>query len=510
MNLSARAWFRKWHKWPSLVLSLFILLFALSGIVLNHRAYFSSISVNRNCLPPIYRYKNWNLAAVKGGLRLNQDTTLVYGNIGIWISDSSLAHFSDNNQGLPKGIDHRKVNSMAVAPNGDLYAGTLFGLYYKGKQQQSWTKITLPIEEERIVKLLMVKEKLWVMSRSYLLSGFPQGIRSHFERINVPPGEDDDQKAGLFKTLWVIHSGEIYGMLGRYFVDFVAFVFIFLTSSGFYYFLTPYFLKKSGEKAKANFRRVFKFNLRWHKRFGSWLIVILLLTTLSGVFLRPPLLIAIANSRVGKIPNSLLDDPNPWYDKFRDILVDDSAHRILFATSEGIYYSGDSLKNPLISFPIQPEVSVMGINVLEKVRSGEYLVGSFSGLFRWIPASAYIEDYITKEVKSGVQEFGKPFGNVVVAGYIRQAKREILFDYATGAFALQQGVPIVRMPEEVLRATPMSLWSLSLEIHTCRIYEFLIGNFYILMIPLTGIGIAFSFVTGYFSWYKGRRIKRYY
>gem|GEM_PF-5590671 len=28
---------RKWHKWPSLIFTLFILLFAVSGIILDHR-----------------------------------------------------------------------------------------------------------------------------------------------------------------------------------------------------------------------------------------------------------------------------------------------------------------------------------------------------------------------------------------------------------------------------------------------------------------------------------------
>jgi hypothetical protein len=41
------------------------------------------------------------------------------------------------------------------------------------------------------------------------------------------------------------------------------------------------------------------------------------------MFLRPPLLITIANARVGKIPWSVLDTPNPWEDKLRAVIFDE-------------------------------------------------------------------------------------------------------------------------------------------------------------------------------------------
>ncbi len=73
--------FRKYHKWISVVFTLFIILFAVSGIILNHRKLLSGIDVNRKLLPDEYAYKNWNNAAVKSTLKLSNDSILIYGNI---------------------------------------------------------------------------------------------------------------------------------------------------------------------------------------------------------------------------------------------------------------------------------------------------------------------------------------------------------------------------------------------------------------------------------------------
>jgi hypothetical protein len=57
--------FRKYHKWAGVVLTVLLVLFAISGIILNHRDVLSRVSVNRNYLPGDYRYENWNIAAVR-------------------------------------------------------------------------------------------------------------------------------------------------------------------------------------------------------------------------------------------------------------------------------------------------------------------------------------------------------------------------------------------------------------------------------------------------------------
>ena len=80
MNIN---WKRQ-HKWSSLTVAFFMVLFCLSGIVLNHREAFSGLSVSRSLLPPFYRHHDWNGGLMRGTLRLPfaPDRVAVYGNGG--------------------------------------------------------------------------------------------------------------------------------------------------------------------------------------------------------------------------------------------------------------------------------------------------------------------------------------------------------------------------------------------------------------------------------------------
>lgn len=505
---------RKYHKWFSLFATFFILLFAVSGIILNHRELLSGLDLDRKLLPPVYRYNNWNLAAVKGSVAAGGDSIVVYGNIGVWLTDSTFKSFHDLNAGFPVGIDNRKINSLSWSPCSGLYAGTLFGLYRF--QHLNWVKVQLPVDQVRVVKVLQHGDSLLVMTRSNLFLATTADNYREFREISVPKGNDSDNKVGLFKTLWVIHSGEIYGLAGKLIVDGVGAIFIFLCITGLVYFLVPYWLKKrkdegrrtSDERRTTNIKRFNRSSLKWHNVLGSWAIVILLLNTATGMFLRPPLLIPIATERVAKIKFTELDNPNPWFDRFRDLLYDSDLKRYLIATSEGIYYSDDLFGSELKIFPVQPPVSVMGINVFEKISSGRYIVGSFSGIFEWEPTSGQILDAITRTEYQDSGQSGPPFGNVTVAGYMRCSDSStLIFDYAHGAFPLTGNNPLPPFPTSIVTASPISIWNTCLEIHTGRIFEPIIGPFYILVVPLVGLATLFILLSGFLSWWLAKRRK---
>jgi hypothetical protein len=233
--------FRKYHKWFSLFATLFIFIFAVSGMVLNHRELLSGVDVNRELLPPVYRFNNWNLAAVKGSISAGGDSILVFGNIGVWLTDSTFKSFRDLNAGFPKGIDNRKINSLSWSPVSGLYAGTLFGLYrFDGRL---WDKVDL--------------------------------------------------------------------------------------------FFVPYRLKSlKNELRRSKLKQFNKSSLKWHNVLGSWAILILMLNTATGIFLRPPLLIPIAGERMAKLKYTELDNPNPWFDRFRDLLYDNESQRYLVAATK--------------------------------------------------------------------------------------------------------------------------------------------------------------------------------
>ena len=493
--------FRKTHKWVGVFIALLIIIFSLSGIILNHRQTFSSVDIKRSILPNEYQYNNWNNAAVRATLKVGTNRFLVYGNIGIWQSDSNFVKFNDFNAGLPKGIDNRKIFKVLITDKA-LLAGTLFGLYKFNPAKKQWTQLRLPVHEENVVDMLQKGDSTFVMTRSNLLVSTNL---KQFEIIKLPQPEHYDNKVGLFKTLWVIHSGEIYGVAGKLLVDLVALVFILLSIGGVILFFSKKGIKKNkADKTKRDkYKKTHKWNLKWHNRIGWITGLFLFVTTLTGIFLRPPLLIAIANTRVKKIPLTELDTPNPWFDVLRRIIYIPNEKTFIVSTSDGFFTFDSEFKQEAKRFDIQPPASVMGVTVLENMGSPSLMVGSFEGLFRWNYKTGEVYDLIKKQPYVRPVKMGPPIGDYKVSGYCSAYhNQQIFFDYDLGSTNLNKKTKFPEMPENVITQSPMSLWSLALEVHTGRIYGVFLGIFYILVIPLGGILVLFTLITGIVLWFK--------
>ncbi|WP_319590524.1 PepSY-associated TM helix domain-containing protein [uncultured Draconibacterium sp.] len=526
--------FKKIHKWPAIIISFIAILFAVSGIVMNHRQFFSGVDVSRNLLPKNYHYKNWNLAAVRGSVQL-EDALLMYGNIGVWKTDDDLKSFEDFNRGFPKGIDNRKIYSIVLF-NDVLFAGTHLGLYKRGKTENSWQKLEIPVEKERIADLEIKDDKLLVLTRNYLLES-TNG--QNFRKIQLPEPVNYQRKTGLFNTFWELHSGELFGLAGKLFVDLLGLVTILLSVTGLLHFFFPKWIKRKKKKIQSRTEklnhplpplggnrnnevagkgntstdklvRTKKLNLNWHNVGGYVFAVFLLINTFSGMHLRPPLLIAIANKQVGIIPGTHLDSPNPWFDKLRRIHWDAANRRYIFSTSDGFFFADENLSEKLIPAPSQPPVSVMGCNVLEPIGENYLMVGSFSGMFVWNPQTGMVADFFTGQPYHTPQGMARPIGANTVAGFVQSGNKSWWFDYSAGAIELNaqnEQSAFTAMPEEIRKASPMSLWNVSLEVHTGRIFEHLVGSFYILFVPLAGICFMLVIISGFFLWWMVFRKK---
>jgi len=505
-----RRWMKRLHKWPSLVIAFFIILWAFSGIILNHRHTFSSLDVNSKILPSEHHYKNWNNAALRGGVQMDANNVWFYGNIGVWQYDELDGSWKDRRNGLPAGADHHKINCLIRTSGDEIYAGTRFGLYHYNKAEAVWNVIAIPHHDSHVVDILEMKDSLLVMTRSHLWMTPIYGDHE-FIYVPIPAPRGYDNKVGLFKTMWVIHSGEIYGIAGKLLVDAVAAIFIFLTISGLIYFFFPRIIKKRKKKDRNIKRIAFwnKWSIKWHNKIGIWLVLILIITTFTGMFLRPPLLIAIASGRVSKIPYSVLDDGNPWYDKLRKLVYDESGEKIYLATSEGIY----SLDNKLITPPEyvnpQPPVSVMGYNVFGLHSGGSILVGSFSGIFAWDPANHVVLDYISGQPYRSPEGMSSPISANMITGYFLDINDgEHIFDYNNGVMSSRHAKKFPPMPEQI-SSSRMPLWNFALELHTARLFKPMLGDFYILFIPLFGLSTLLILISGLVLWirkYKrGRR-----
>ncbi|MGM0620704.1 MAG: PepSY domain-containing protein [Bacteroidota bacterium] len=491
--------FRKLHKWPGIIIAFIAILFATSGIVMNHRQTFSPIDISRDLLPANYRYQNWNLAAVRGSFPLHNDSMLIYGNIGVWKTTKNLQHFYDFNQGFPKGIDNRKIYAITQL-NNSLFAGTHLGLYSRKLTTDKWQKIDLPVKQERISDVSLKDDTLLVISRHYLLKSVDGKT---FETIQLPEPVGYERKAGLFNTLWELHSGELLGLPGKLIVDLLGLVTIFLSVTGLLHFFFPKIIKRQKKKMREikNWVKTTKTNRHWHNVVGYIFVAFLIINTIAGIHLRPPLLIPIANKKVGIIPGTHLDSPNPWFDKLRRVEWNEYMNRYIFSTSEGFYSAEETLTETLQPFNSQPPVSLMGLNIFLQTGELTYLTGSFNGMFLWDLRSGRVYDFFSGKPYEAPNEPGSPIGANMAAGLVEVGENAWWFDYNRGALPLS-GKPFPKMPREIINASPMSLWNASLEIHTGRIFEHLLGPFYILYVPLAGLCLIMVLVSGFFIWWK--------
>ena len=126
---------RRQHKWLGIILAPFVILFCLSGIVLNHAKLFQGIDISRTLLPSEYRYSQWNQGLLRGTQKW-RNKVLIYGNAGIWAKEKDTDTITDFNRGLPKCADLRNIRGMAVMPNGSLYAMSQRHLYRLNPQRR--------------------------------------------------------------------------------------------------------------------------------------------------------------------------------------------------------------------------------------------------------------------------------------------------------------------------------------------------------------------------------------
>ena len=495
---------KKFHKWPGLILAFILIYYSITGIFMNHREFFSSIDVSRNYLPTQFKYTNWNNSAIKNNLILSKDSTLIYGNIGIWLSDSTFSHFKPFNNGFPKGIDNRKIFDVHQTLNGNLYAATQFGLFGFNKTKEQWEPFNLNLDIKKFVALESKGDTVIALSRSYLFKGKSEGLNTKFEKIELKAPEGYEQKVSLFETIWQLHSGEIFSIPGKLFVDFLGIVTIFLSLSGIIYFFFPGWIKRIRAKGTSInlISKIYLWSNKWHNKLGECLFIFLILLFFTGMFLRPPLLIAIAKYQVSPITFSHLDQPNPWYDKFRDIIYDQEQQQFLLATSEGVFHL-DNFNNQPKAFYSQPPISVMGINTFEKYDNSTYLIGSFSGLFLWNPNYTDVYDLSTGTFYVN-NSSGRPIGDIKVSGVLKDFDgNRYLSEYDKGIQPIFHDKKFPEMPQDILDNSPISLWNLSLEIHTGRIFQFLLNDFYILIVPLSGLIAIIVTLSGYLI-YKNR------
>ena len=466
---------RKQHKFWGIALSFFVVMFAASGIILNHRGTFAKVNVGRQLLPA-YQFSKWNLGLLRGTLPIDSARTLIYGSAGMWLNNGDST--TDFNQGLPEYADFRLVRNVALMPDSTLFAAAQYGLYSRHAKDDEWCEVdALRLNGERLSDVASLGDSLIVVSRDRIYLSLPP--YKSFSPLEMPPGSDYDGKVSLFRVMMLLHSGQMFGTPGKLFLDLIGVIFIILCISGLVRWLLP--------KTAFSFKqKVMRINFSIHNKVGVYAIIVLLLVTISGWMLRPPLLIPLALNKMKGISGTEIDPNRAWHDKLRTLRYDTQFGDWLLSTSDGFYVLPHNLKGVAQALDRAPHVSVMGVNVMQKNAEGEWLVGSLSGMWKWNRQTGRCIDYFTSEPMP--EKAGPPFGAMPVAGYSADFAQLIVADYDEGTDALPQ-------PDD-LRNLPMSLWQLALEIHTGRIYN-LFGLAPLIWIFLAGAVVIWLLVSGW-------------
>lgn len=552
MNVMARlkynfTW-KKYHRWLGLVLSVFMLVFCVSGIILNHREVFSGCEVSRKWLPASYHIKNFNNGVVKGtvvkksaGHSLsseNCDSVLAYGCAGVFLADSRLSTWQDFNAGLPESIDERNVRHVVKAKDGSLWCAALRDVYRYDENSHRWKKVELPGNEERIMDVALAKDSMTVValtrSRVFTIVPFVQygeivkigKSSSETYRVEskiIPAPKKYEPKTTLFKLVWHLHSGEFFGLPGKLVVDAIALVLIVLSITGILLFILPYGIRRAKKlAAKARMKRLgkqFAWNMKWHNKIGYVTIVLTLWIAITGMCLRPPLMVPLVLS---KLPQAVGEDGNVWQDKLRAIRWDAVQGDWLVSTSEGFLRVDEDFSQAPKMLPDDecPKLSPMGVTVWESDGKGGWIVGSFRGIYCWNPVNHSLNqilDYFTGKPSEETSMI--PISDNLVCGYSEDflGGKPLVFDFAKGvedakgqAVALCNDEPKTSRNEEsmsdlICETAPMSLWNVALELHVGRCYSPFLGPLSDLFVFLSGLLITLVLLSGYIISHRRRK-----
>lgn len=449
---------RKQHKWLGIGMSFFMLMFCVSGILLNHRSLIKSVNVSRKYLPSRYEFQNWNGGLLRGTLDLGENLMedsmgyvdschqlLLYGNGGIWLTDSKASYFKDFNEGLPEGADYRQIKNVIRLDHGEIFAVSPFGLYRYGVHD-TWHEVKMPLEDdEKLTDMTSHGDTLVVLSRSFAYTSLPP--YQTFSRIQLNAPKDYDGKVTAFRTVWLLHSGELFGVVGKVVVDAIAIILVLLCVTGFIFWRRP--------KRKV----LLKHSLHLHDKIGRYTIILTLLVALTGWCLRPPVMITLVLNKIPALPGTTLRSENPWNDKLRMVRYDEACQDWLLSTSEG-FYSLNLKKGTVKTVSSAPPVSVMGLNVLQKDTKSRWLCGSFSGLFVWDRQQGTATDYFTGE--PAPKKAGAPFGKKAIVGMSQDFSVPVIAEYYEGTNFAPQPASMNQLP--------MSLWNVALEVHSGRLF----------------------------------------
>ncbi|MCK5914811.1 MAG: PepSY domain-containing protein [Deltaproteobacteria bacterium] len=494
------------HKYLSLLILIYCLWMALSGIALNHPQLLQDFSLSNHIMPENYQYQNWNRMSWRDALFSQTEDNILYvgGKEGVWQSLDQGKSFAPLNSGFPTSAYVRDTLCLLLTNHEGqetLFAGTRSGLFFRGKS--GWEKIKHPILGEKpVVDLLQVDGQILAFTNSRAFKAKTDENPPLFTGLSLPRQLENAPQTPLFRWLRKVHDGSIFGLPGRLFVDFIGLLLLFLSLSGLLIWHVT--RRKKRRKKTILAGKIFSFNFRWHLRLGIIGALFIAITALSGAFAHPPLLLTIVRLTVpaSLMPHNIAD--NPWAEQIQRAAYLKSRNRLIIATKQGLFSGPIDGSRDFIRLPDTLPIHGMGALVFESLDENRLLIGSFSGLYLWDTLNRIVMQ-LKARAQANTPDWGRPIMTTGVAVY--KGEPLLAIDYESGVKPLrkrQQLLPV--MPHAIRDKGRISLWHALFELHNGRIFEQYIGPFYWLITPAGGIIFCLIILSGSLLWIR-RKLK---
>ncbi len=492
------------HKYFGLLLVLFLIWMSVSGIILNHPELFGSFNVPSWMTPPAYHVKNWNRSSLIGLTysEKNPQVWYFYGKNGVWKSINNGQKVIPLTSGFPESNYYRKTNSLLLIEGERPYllAATDGGLYQAYLDDEQWQQIPLNGDRHKVKKLLLVKNKLYVFTDSGVFVSRSANDLLSFTNVSIPRAEKE-RRVTLVQLFFDLHDGKAFGLAGKILMDVIALILIFISFTGFYVWFVPWRKRKAIVKIfKPKIIQRTRTFLKYHIKIGIYVAVFFLILGGTGLFMRPPLLVALVDHDIPARYYPGFLSSNPWKEKILNALYDPERDEIILATTEGLWKGKADFSQPFEKTELNVPIFVMGPTHFEYVGNGLYRIGSFSGIYLYDSRSDRAIDLIFKRPALKISTVRPSV--FMVCGYFQLPDGEQFITTHEQGLLRLNGRPahFLAEPSEKNLTHTLSLWNWMFELHNGRLFQDLTGSFYILIIPIGSLFFLLITITGIIDW----------
>jgi len=503
------------HKYLGLIALVYFLGMGVSGILLNHPALLQKFSLPLGWLSDSFQYRAWNRWSLRDAVFSEQQPEKVYvaGKEGVWMSCNAGRSFTPASTGLPESAYLRDTNCLLLVENHvptRLFAGAGDGLYYCSPDELRWQTVLNPhLQQTEIVDLLQIDQEIFVFTETgcFVAPLSPGAPVFEARDLKTPPGFKP--RAPFFRFLLKLHDGSLFGPTGRLIADIIGLVLIFLSLSAFYLWYVPW-RRRMREYRKP---RYYKFLYRYHLKLGIYASLLLAICALTGIFLRPPFLMAIARLQTPELLQSTNLIAENRLGRIHQAAWLKANNKLYLATENGLFSGSPNADSPFAAVDTSRlSIHGMGATVLEPLADDSLLIGSFSGLAKWHPETGIVTNLVTDKTTQPRHSGGA----MVAAAVINNGTPKFWCDYRRGmrpfpgessaATEMQAGdfASSFTMPEKISKKSRISLWHFFFEFHNGRIFQDLFGRYTWLIAPLGGLALLIVTLSGVYDWFYRR------